>query len=108
MAPIVCPHCDSINRVPEDRRLTEAKRGECHRPLFVGHPLQLDRERFHRHLQRSDTPLLVDLWAVWCGPCQIMAPRFEQAAGPLEPSVRPGKVNAEEEVRPGQRLRNVL
>ncbi|MDJ0892538.1 MAG: thiol reductase thioredoxin, partial [Gammaproteobacteria bacterium] len=45
MSHLVCPHCDAINRVPAERRLTDAKCGECHRPLFVGHPLELDQAR---------------------------------------------------------------
>lgn len=97
MSHIVCPHCDSVNRVLGDRRLTDAKCGQCHKPLFIGHPLELNQARFERHLRRGDVPLLVDFWAVWCGPCQMMAPFFEQAAGQLEPRVRLAKVNTEDE-----------
>ena len=40
--------------------------------------------------------MLVDFWAPWCGPCRMMAPAFEQAAGQLEPRVRVVKVNTED------------
>ncbi|MET0064791.1 MAG: thioredoxin TrxC [Candidatus Thiodiazotropha sp.] len=93
---VVCPHCDGINRLPPNRPAASAQCGKCHQPLFTRHPLALDPTRFARHAQKSDLPLLIDFWASWCGPCQMMAPAFEQAAAELEPHFRLIKVNTEE------------
>ncbi len=93
---IVCPHCDAINRVPESRLGGGAKCGKCSAPLFSAKPLELNEQRFARHIQKSDLPVLVDFWAPWCGPCKMMAPAFEEAARRLEPQVRLVKVNTEE------------
>jgi thioredoxin 2 len=65
---IVCPHCDSINRVPRERLRDGAKCGSCHRPLYERRPAALDSlARFDKHAKHSDIPLLVDFWAAWCG-----------------------------------------
>jgi thioredoxin 2 len=92
---IVCPHCDTLNRVPTHRLAAGGRCGECHRTLFEGHPLSLDTARFRRHLERSDIPLLVDFWAAWCGPCKAMAPEFERAAARLEPRFRLVKIDVD-------------
>ncbi len=92
---IVCGQCGKINRLPAERAPTAARCGSCHQPIFSGHPIEVDEAGFDRHVAHSDIPVLVDVWAPWCGPCRAMAPMFERAAQQLEPKVRLLKLNAD-------------
>ncbi len=59
--------------------------------------MELTIATFQTHISRSDIPIVVDFWAVWCGPCKMMAPAFAQAAAQLEPKVRFAKLNTDQE-----------
>ena len=92
---VVCGNCGRINRLPAGRPASGARCGSCQQPIFSGRPIEVDEQGFGRHVAHSDIPLLVDVWAPWCGPCRAMAPMFEGAAKELEPNVRLLKLNSD-------------
>ncbi len=92
---LVCPACAALNRVPQERLGDSPRCGVCHKPLFTGQPLAVDESQLARHTAHDGVPVLVDVWAVWCGPCRTMAPQFAQAAAMLEPRLRLLKLDAD-------------
>jgi thioredoxin 2 len=101
---IVCSHCGGVNRVPSDKSALAAKCGKCSAPLFDGIPKDVDSGVLQRQISRSTVPVLVDVWAPWCGPCKMMAPAYQAAARELEPEVRLVKLNSDENQEAAGRL----
>lgn len=102
---LVCPSCLAINRVPATRPADHANCGACHKPLFGAPPPSVTAAALDKHLGKGDLPVLLDLWAPWCGPCQQMGPQFARAASLLEPAVRLLKLNVDEASELSARLR---
>ena len=58
--------------------------------------MTLTESNFDQEVLKSATPVLVDFWAEWCGPCKMIAPLLDELASEYEGKVRIGKVNIDE------------
>lgn len=58
--------------------------------------VQLTDSNFESEVLNSDTPVLVDFWAEWCGPCKKIGPVVEELAGEYEGKLKVGKVNVDD------------
>jgi thioredoxin 1 len=59
-------------------------------------PLTITDNNFEQEVLKSDQPVLIDFWAVWCGPCKIIAPVVEELASEYEGKVKIGKLDVDE------------
>lgn len=58
--------------------------------------VHINKENFQQEVMESDKTVLLDFWAIWCGPCQMIGPILEEIAEE-NPDIKVGKVNVDEE-----------
>ena len=59
-------------------------------------------DNFEQEVLQSDTPVLVDFWAPWCGPCRALGPTIEELAGAYAGSVKVGKLDTDQNPKTAQ------
>jgi thioredoxin 2 len=91
---VECPHCGRKNRVPAAASGGTPRCGNCHEAL----PWITDGgdDTFGELVETSAVPVLVDLWAPWCGPCRMVSPALESLARELAGRIKLVKVNVDE------------
>jgi thioredoxin 2 len=103
-AVVKCANCGHRNRVPAAAK-GAPRCGHCHQPL----PWIVDAndDTFAEIAEGASIPVVVDMWAPWCGPCRMVSPALEQVATELAGRIKLVKVNVDDSPKLQQRF-NVM
>ena len=98
---IQCQNCGRKNRVPAAARGTP-RCAQCHKPLpWIA---EADDGSFAEVADAGSLPVLVDVWAPWCGPCRMVSPVLDRLAHELAGRLKLVKVNADAAPRVASRF----
>ena len=95
---VTCPSCGTKNRLPPVQAGRKPVCGKCKAPLpeSAGGPVEVTDTTFPTEVERSATPVLLDMWAEWCGPCHMLAPTIDQLSSELTGRVKVAKLNIDQ------------
>ncbi len=103
---VKCPSCGATNRLPPPHPGRKAVCGRCKTPLEGGSgAVPVTDQTFGTEVEEHPQPVLLDLWAEWCGPCHMLAPTVEQLARELAGRVKVAKLNIDENPQTASRFR---
>ncbi|MEY2476882.1 MAG: thioredoxin 2 [Actinomycetota bacterium] len=98
---VICENCGKKNRVPAAASGTP-RCGNCKAPLpWI---VDADDPSYAEIVERAAIPVLLDLWAPWCGPCKMVSPALEQLARSHAGRIKLVKVNVDEAPRVAARF----
>ncbi|MYS20959.1 thioredoxin [Streptomyces sp. DvalAA-14] len=98
---VACVNCGRTNRVPAAAE-GSPRCGNCRAPLpWIAEAGDAD---FGEVAEQADLPVLVDLWATWCGPCRMVSPALEQVAEDLAGRIKLVKVDIDKSPALAQRF----
>ena len=98
---VTCPNCGRRNRVPA-AAAGIPRCGNCHQPLpWIA---DADDDSFAEIAEAASIPVVVDLWAPWCGPCRMVSPALTQVATDLRGRIKLVKVNVDDSPKIQQRF----
>jgi thioredoxin 2 len=107
---IRCPSCGATNRVSQEAKEKIAGGlapvcGRCKAPLSADNrPVTVTDATFSAEVEHSPLPVVLDLWAAWCGPCRMIAPVIDELASQMAGRVRFAKLNVDENRRTASRF----
>jgi thioredoxin 2 len=94
---VTCPSCGARNRIPQIEAGRKPICGKCKAALPAsGGPVEVTDATFGTEVERSSAPVLLDLWADWCGPCHMLAPTIDQLSSEMAGRVKVAKLNIDE------------
>ena len=103
-----CKQCGTSNRVSKRKLNTGLipKCGNCKEKLLMESkgPIVVTDATFEEEVEKSATPVLLDCWATWCGPCKMLAPTIEKLADELAGKIKVAKLDVDENPKTAMKL----